>query len=572
MANQTMLQTQREFVRYLEQANELVKEAGLGSGEALNKSKDGLIKLISEQELLVPVVGGFSAGKSTALNAFLGEAVLSVDIAPETALATELRYTKGESYGEGVKENGQSERLSLAEFSELKDRASEFAYARLYLNSEKLKAITPLVLVDMPGFDAPLEAHNKAIMRYLAFGTHFIIAHSLTSGALMASIKSHIANLQSLNRSFSFVLTKCDLKPQSELDEIKIAINDELSSSFGYDEGIFCLGKGAKFDSFDKIISSIKPELLFERLFKDSLKSDFKDTKSALQTKIASLKANKEEAQNAIKELEKGVGKISSLKTSLNADTDERALNAARASINEVILALKEQMSSLANMALNGTDALGASISQIVRTVLLSEFTTRSKTQQERLITAFKAELSDLNLSTFEINSAWVEDISASINNALHGASLGIQDSFFDKFDNSAFGVLFASLSKLVKKLPVPTIVKTILTPIVVLLPSLLKALFGGKSVDENQLASSILPKIKEALQNEVQNAYKDSFDTIKEAIASFLEGKLKEKQAQIESAQKEKAQILAELEAKISTLSGISTRLDSLASEYLYN
>ena len=570
MANQTMLQTQREFVEYLERANVLVKEAGLDSDKALNKSKDGLIKAISEQELLVPVVGGFSAGKSTALNAFLGEAVLSVDISPETALATELRYTEGESYGEGVKENGQSERLSLAEFSELKNRASDFAYARLYLNNARLKAIAPLVLVDMPGFEAPYEAHNKAIMRYLAFGTHFIITHSLSSGALTASIKSHIANLQSLNRGFSFVLTKCDLKPQSELDEIKIAINDELSSSFGYDEGIVCLGKD-KFDSFDKIISSIEPELLFERLFKDSLKSDFKDTKSALQTKIAALKADKEEAQNAIKELEKGVSKISSLKDNLNADTDERALNAANASIDAVIFALKEQMSSLANAALSGESALGAEISQMVRSVLLSEWTARTKTQQERLITAFKAELSDLNLSAFEINSAWVEDISASINNALNGASLGIQDSFFDKFDNSPIGALFIALSRLIKKLPVPAQVKAILTPIVALLPSLLKALFGGKSVDENALASSILPKIKDALQTEVQKAYKDSFNTIKEAIAIFLEGKLKEKQAQITSSQEEKAQILAQLETKISSLSDISTRLDSLASEYLY-
>ena len=148
-----MLNSQRNFVEYLEQVNALVKEAGL------DKSKEKLIKSIKEQELLVPIVGNFNAGKSTALNIFLDENVLSTASKAETALATELRYTDGESYVEGVKENGQS--LSLTEFSTLKDRASEFQFVRLYLNNKRLKDIAPIVLVDMPGFNSSIQAHDK---------------------------------------------------------------------------------------------------------------------------------------------------------------------------------------------------------------------------------------------------------------------------------------------------------------------------------------------------------------------------------------------------------------------------
>lgn len=84
-----MLQTQQNFVDYLGQLDSLAKKARLG------KDKASLIASIKDRELLVPVVGGFSAGKSTALNAFLGEDILSVAITPETALATELRYIDG---------------------------------------------------------------------------------------------------------------------------------------------------------------------------------------------------------------------------------------------------------------------------------------------------------------------------------------------------------------------------------------------------------------------------------------------------------------------------------------------
>ena len=57
MAN-AMLNSQRNFVEYLEQVNALVKEAGL------DKSKDTLIKSIQERELLVPVVVAFQLAKA----------------------------------------------------------------------------------------------------------------------------------------------------------------------------------------------------------------------------------------------------------------------------------------------------------------------------------------------------------------------------------------------------------------------------------------------------------------------------------------------------------------------------
>ena len=40
----------------------------------------------------VPVVGSFSAGKSTLLNALLGERLLGVGVDPETSVPAELRY------------------------------------------------------------------------------------------------------------------------------------------------------------------------------------------------------------------------------------------------------------------------------------------------------------------------------------------------------------------------------------------------------------------------------------------------------------------------------------------------
>ena len=557
----TMLNSQRNFVEYLEQVNALVKKA------ELDKSKDTLIKLVKEQELLVPVVGGFSAGKSTAINAFLGEDILSVAITPETALATELRYTDGQAYAQGIKENGQIEELSLDEFAKLKERAEDFAYAKVFLNNEKLKSIEPLILVDMPGFDAPVEAHNKAIMEYLARGAYFVILESASSGTLAMSIKRHIENLQTLGRSFSFALTKCDLKPKSELDEIKTSIADELKDSFDYDKSVFLLDlKGG----LDKVIKDTNSEQIFENLYKDELKFDFKDTKSSLQTKISALKANKNEALEAVKELERAVEKINSTQENLNTDTNECAQNAAIATINVVAESLRLKASEIANAALNGEEAMNSVVSEIVQNVLLKEFSARAKTQRERLINTFKGQISDLNLDSLNIDATWVNDISKSINNALMGISTKPKDNLITEYGDKAVKILIVSLGKLLSKLPVPLQLKPIIKGLTMLLPTII-GFFKGKTIDEKALGVEVVSKIKESLQDEVLNAFKDNFEVIQEFIAHSFKAKFEEKQAEINAAQEQKAQILGELDNKIQALNGVSGELDSLANKYLY-
>lgn len=556
-----MLNSQKNFVEYLEQVNVLVKKA------ELDKSKDTLIKLVKEQELLVPVVGGFSAGKSTAINAFLGEDILSVAITPETALATELRYTDGQAYTQGVKENGQIEELSLDEFAKLKERAEDFAYAKVFLNNEKLKSIEPLILVDMPGFDAPVEAHNKAIMEYLARGAYFVILESASSGTLAMSIKRHIENLQTLGRSFSFALTKCDLKPKSELDEIKTSIADELKDSFDYDKSVFLLDlKGG----LDKVIKDTNSEQIFENLYKDELKFDFKDTKSSLQTKISALKANKNEALEVVKELEKAVEKINSTQENLNTDTNECAQNAAIATINVVAESLRLKASEIANAALNGEEAMNSVVSEIVQNVLLKEFNARAKTQRERLINTFKGQISDLNLDSLNIDATWVNDISKSINNALIDISTKPKDNLITEYGDKVVKILIVSLGKLLSKLPVPLQLKPIIVGLTTFLPTII-GFFKGKTIDEKALGVEVVSKIKESLQDEVLNAFKNNFEAIQKFIAHSFKAKFEEKQAEINAAQEQKAQILGELDDKIQALNGVSGELDSLANKYLY-
>lgn len=566
-----MLATQKSFIEYLEQVDTLAQKA------KIEKSKASLIASIKDRELLVPVVGGFSAGKSTALNAFLGEDILSVAITPETALAIELRYIDGESYAEGVKDNDSVEKIAISALDSLKDRAGEFKYIKLYLNNPKLKQIAPLILVDMPGFDAPLELHNKAIMEYLARGIYFIILESAESGTIAMSIKKHIDNLKTLGRDFSFCLSKVDLVTPSTMQSIKNKIATTLKAEFGYDKDITLLGENEnRTKALQTIIEQINTESVFENLYLDTLKFDFNDTKSSLQTKIGTLKSTKEEADEALKELQNAIKVINDKKQSLAQNTTSDIQSAVDGTMMAVDRAIEGSISSTAQNALNNPQSVNSQVSEIVRSTLLSEFTKRGGKMRENLISDYKLALKDLNVASLEIDSSWVENVLGAINTQLHNISVGltkgnylddesqIRESAADLLDKVSSAVGLYALEE-------PNQYTVYIEVGVSVAKIVAKLLSYFKEIDEGKLLMDILQSVRTTVVPEVSTAYSNQISATKEIIATLIESKLKEKQDEISKAQEEKSKIADKLNAEIADLSEIIEALDSLATKYLY-
>ncbi|GAA7618761.1 hypothetical protein JP0119_11000 [Helicobacter pylori] len=78
-----ILCAQINFVKFLEQVLEVLK------GVEIDKTECSiLLASVQKQQLVIPIVGNFSAGKSTLLNRFLEKSVLPTGITPEASLAT----------------------------------------------------------------------------------------------------------------------------------------------------------------------------------------------------------------------------------------------------------------------------------------------------------------------------------------------------------------------------------------------------------------------------------------------------------------------------------------------------
>ena len=177
------------------------------------------------------MAGQFSAGKTALLNAFLGgEEILPENISPQTALATELVYGP-EPHVIFVHKDGRQEQVSL---DDARDFYEPDCLKCIYiLPQEPLRQIPDLTLVDMPGFDSGIEAHNRALFQYIGEAAAYIFVIDVKNGTLTASSAAFLAELRQYTPIIRFVLTKCDERPPQEVAAVKTEIEQTLSGIFG---------------------------------------------------------------------------------------------------------------------------------------------------------------------------------------------------------------------------------------------------------------------------------------------------------------------------------------------------
>jgi len=191
-----------------------------------------LAEEMQQAELLVPIIGAFSAGKSSLINTFLGADILPVGITPETELATELRFSR-DPHVLAHRAEGGSDRLAVEDLLSIKPRASSYTHLELHLDDPRLEALYPQVLVDMPGFGSSLDSHNKAIAHYLPRGAHFIVAVSVSDGTLAESTLRQLETMQTYEAGFSILLSKANLRSAEEVDAVEVAVREQLELRLG---------------------------------------------------------------------------------------------------------------------------------------------------------------------------------------------------------------------------------------------------------------------------------------------------------------------------------------------------
>ncbi len=561
-----MLQIQKKFISYLKEVSRKIADLSI---DKLNTNN--LLEQIKQTELIVPVVGGFSAGKSTLINHFLGQDILSTAITPETALATELRYSQNE-YIEAVKKDESVDKYEIADIEKLKEKASVYKYIKLYLNHQKLKDIQPLVLVDMPGFDAPIEHHNQAILSYLSKGIYFIILTSVEDGNITKSMDREISNIMEVGKDFSFCLSKTNLKPQSEVNEIKEKIKEQLEDYFDFEKDVVLVGNDSGFE-LEKILKSIDSEKLFESVFIDELKSNHFEMENSLNTIISTYKTSKEEVENTIKELQNSIDNILNKKEQLISEVEDKYTGTnIDGIINKVSTNINIQKESLISYALSNQETFTQELNSIIKTTLVSEVKTRIQDISSDFIDNFNLELKNLQESSFNFDERWLDKLSQGTKVFLENVHNGLKNY---KPDTSSTNTIYKTITTILGL--TTTVVAPIVEIIIVFLPEILS--FIGKKARETaqkkqietKINSEVIPAIKSKLRHELPAVFNEYLKNTIAMISEKYETELKKKQDEIEITQKEKEENIKNIEEKLEKLENIKKDLQTLTTQSLY-
>lgn len=524
------------YLNYLSNVRNILKESDILAKE-IKKSEE----VIKSYELIIPIIGSFSAGKSTLINSFLNENYLLVGITPETSIATELRYTDENERIEIIKADNTLETYSINEIEKIKKYSEKSYYVKIYLKNKNLKEIAPIVLVDMPGFNSPLELHSQSIVKYISKGSYYIILINIEDGTLTRSMARQIEGIKNSKKDFSFFLSKSNLRSNTEIEKVKEEIEFQIEDKLDIEKKVTPIYKDGG-ENLKIILRNINPDNIFKNLFFPKMKENYYGILENLSLKETSLKSSIEENEKIIENLQNSIDKTLEKKENmLNEVKRNNSENKINLIINNVGKSLSNSIGELVDIAFNGNnDLLCQTISDIVRNSLISETQAVILDIGNEIISDFKESITELKYE--EVNREIIEKISTTIASQLNGTNTWFKNVNIPTISNKT---LYRSVSTVLAV--VTNIISPLLEIVIIFLPDIISALFKKsqekkqKEKIKSELLGNLIPDLKRKLKKELKPLLEEERDKLIIEIGNKFENELKEKTEILNKAQEEK-------------------------------
>lgn len=557
------MRIQAQFLDYIQSASQIIAPLNLDTSQL-----SAMRSRIETTELIVPVVGGFSAGKSTLINSFLGVDILPTAVTPETALATELRYSTSD-YIEAIDHSGSVSRHDIAAFGSLKDNAHNFKNLRLYLNNAQLQAIQPLVLVDMPGFDAPIENHNQAILNYLHHGVYFVFLTSVEDGNITLSMKREIQNIQQFGKGFAFCISKTNLRPDDDVQAVRQKIAEQLADDFDHTDPIVLLDANGG-NNLQNILQAINPEALFYALLIDDLRGNYQALTQSINVKISAFKGSKQDTDEAIAALQSSLNGIEKKKQAAIADVELRYSRNSVAVINrEVTAAILAQKSRLVDLAMRDKRDFEREFNDVFKNALLNAVQTRFQAIGQDLMS--------------ELSHGINAEINALPENHLGNIALDVLANN-SHILTKGLGTVLTTLGKTITSTIASQTLKLlvggvfgIMGAVLVFLPEIISLFNKGakerqqRAQIEQAIINQVIPQVQQKLNEMLPEMLNQQITVLINQISEQFESQLQQKRNEIQAAEAEKAEKATELANLIAQLQEAQQQLTQLANQHLF-
>lgn len=261
----------------------------------LNFIKDQLNSGTSE--LVLPIVGEFSSGKTTFINELLEVKKLETSSKATTSVIYEIYFGNDKEDVEIIFENNETrtiENITSIKNEDLKN----VKLIKIYDKSKKIDSKT--ILVDTPGLSSNNPKHLEVLSTYLPEADAIFLFSDINQ-QITNSLLEFIKINKLLHLPLYIVITKTDTKTKEELESIKHYITNLIDIKV--DSIIGISSKNNDLDEFFQLMSKIQADK--NNIIKNALKYRIEKIVNYLKTYIENLIKSTNSESNFDEEIKK---------------------------------------------------------------------------------------------------------------------------------------------------------------------------------------------------------------------------------------------------------------------------
>ena len=179
----------------------------------------------SKQEnanIILPLVGEFSSGKTTLINALTDSKKLETATKPTTATIYEVHFGCDSCHAKVLDQKGELH--SVQDVAELKnDILADAKVVTVFDTSNRVPATT--ILVDTPGVSSPDQKHKQTLVGFLPKADGIMLVSDINQ-QITRSLVDFIETMKLSRRPIYLILSKSDTKSRTEIEAVKKYISD----------------------------------------------------------------------------------------------------------------------------------------------------------------------------------------------------------------------------------------------------------------------------------------------------------------------------------------------------------
>lgn len=178
--------------------------------------------------LVLPLVGEFSAGKTTLINALTDSKKLETASEPTTATIYEIHFGNETCHARVL--NADNSITEVSEIAELKNEIlADAKVVEVYDTSNRVPSST--ILVDTPGLSSPVAKHKQTLIEFLPQADAVLLTIDINTGDISRSLLNFVNDMKLAKKQVFVVITYCCSKPVSVRASIKELVKQHMGIS-----------------------------------------------------------------------------------------------------------------------------------------------------------------------------------------------------------------------------------------------------------------------------------------------------------------------------------------------------